>query len=901
MLSGTVWGPGDLRVAGAVVRAEPDAPGAGFFTTPPAVSDAQGRYEIAGLRPGTYRLVARHKDFAPEMIGGVTVERSGDVQADLTLEKGTTVVGRLISGPEQAVGGRVTMQELDGQSAPPTLRDVMRAEAGIDGRFRLEAIPSGAHVVGVVAPGYASKRVDVHVRPGAREVDLGDVELETGLTIRGRVRDRAGPIAGATVFARAPRPMPMKRYDAVTEADGTFVVAGLEPGAYRLTAQAAGYAGAEKPAEAGPERVEIVLTPGGAIAGSVVDDAGHAVGVFQANANPVRDERAQPGVVMIGPRGSSVSGTDGRFLIEDVAEGTYVVEASAAGRANAHVAGVKVTAGSTTDAGTIRLTAGGTVRGTVTDSTGQTVPGAVISVHGPGEDYMMAGETPQGVSDPSGAFEVTGVAAGVVDVTAAHPNYAEGRASGVEVDPAKGPAEAKIVLSQGGRIEGWVRRRDGTGIPRAYVNVIPRSAGARSDPGMQITNADGGFVVEHLPPGRVSMALMNRSGMGYASSNLTEVDVREGETTPVEIRSREILVSGHVTRGGAPLAGVRLTLRGERLMMMSFGSGGSEVPVAPAGPQRMTAVSGEDGGYEMIAEQAGQVRLLAERVDGRGSFPGRTVDLPDTDAFTLDLAFTGITLTGIVIDRDTEQPVSRARVSAATAKPEGDRPILAVGAETGDDGRFQMDVEPGDYRVSAGAEGYGRSEVEITVGSGGAGDVRLALSRGLTLAGKVVDTQGNGVGGLMVFAEAAGRDGDRLSSGGTDTLPDGSFQIGGLKAMPHSIVAQSVSGAFATRDGVTPGERDVVLTLRPGGKVLVRVVGPEAQPVEGAWATVGRFNVGSRTDARGVAEMMTPAGTLELRARKDRLEGSATVTVTEGGTAAAEIRLAPAMRVSRGP
>jgi len=48
------------------------------------------------------------------------------------------------------------------------------------------------------------------------------------------------------------------------------------------------------------------------------------------------------------------------------------------------------------------------------------------------------------------------------------------------------------------------------------------------------------------------------------------------------------------------------------------------------------------------------------------------------------------------------------------------------------------------------------------------------------------------------------------------------------------------------------------------------------------------------TDAQGVAEVVVPAGTMELVARKDRLEGRTTITVGEGGTATAEIRLAPA-------
>jgi protocatechuate 3,4-dioxygenase beta subunit len=899
-LSGTVWGPGNLRVSGAVVRAEVDSPG--FRTAPPpAVSDDQGRYEMVGVEAGSYRLVARHKDFAPELVAGVTVERGGDAHADINLDKGTSVIGRLVAGPEQTVPGRVTIQEIDGQAVPWTLGEILRAEAAADGRFRLEMLPSGAHVLGVKAPGYSSKRVDVNVPSGGRDVDVGDVELETGLAIRGRVRDASGrPISGANIIGQQARSMPAPYpTPALSETDGSFVLAGLQPGSYRVSVTAQGYAGADRPIEAGAEKVDLVLSPAGSISGAVVDDTGRPVESFRVNASPARREADAPGTMIMGPRNKIGNGTDGRFLIEDLAEGTYVVAASAPGQSSANVSGVKVSAGSTTDAGTIRLSAGGTVRGMVADAAGTPVAGAVITVRGPGRDYGSIGASPQGVSDPAGAFEVTGVPPATVEVSASHPNYAEGRVSGIDVDPAKGPAEARIVLSQGGRIEGVVRRRDGTAIGGAYVNVTPQRRGggfSYGGPGILVTTADGGFVAEHIPAGRVTVTLMTRSGNSYTSAQSNDVDVREGETTPVELRSRDIILSGHVTRAGAPLPDVRITIRGERTMMMSF-VGPADVPVPGAGPERMTAVTGEDGGYEMIVSQSGRAYVEIERLDGKGSYPGRTADIPDADAYTLDLTFAGATLSGVVVDRETEQPVPRARVFAVPKKPDPSRPGVS-GGETGEDGRFQLDVEPGDYRVSVFAESYARVEAETSVASGGASDIRLALVRGLTLQGKVVDGRGNGVGGLSIAAMALGADGRPAGGGGAMSLPDGSFQISGLQSVPHRLIARSDVGMFGLREGVRPGDKDVVLTLRRGGRVTIRVLGTDGQPVAGAFATVDAAGIGTTTDAHGTAELTVPAGTVELRLRKDRLEGRTTVTMAEGGTAAVEIALAPPPRAA---
>ena len=329
---------------------------------------------------------------------------------------------------------------------------------------------------------------------------------------------------------------------------------------------------------------------------------------------------------------------------------------------------MKVSAGATTDVGTIKLSAGGTVRGTVSDAAGAPVPGASLFARGAGMDYSF-GQGAQSISDPAGAFELTGVPTGTVEIVATHPNYAEGRLSGVEVDPAKGSAEARIVLSQGGRIEGWVRRRDGAGIRGVNVNVMAQRPGGRmgaSGPGMLTTSPDGGFVSEHVPVGRVTVMLMVRSGQTFTSAQSSEVDVREGETTPVELRSRDILVSGHVTRAGAPLPDVRITIRGERMMMMAFGGAAPTSPRPPR-PQRMTVVTGDDGGY---SRSPLVTRLRRGRTTRRQvSYPGRSADLPDA---TRTLTWLHRRHPGRNrVDRETSSRC-RAPVSARGQKPDAE-------------------------------------------------------------------------------------------------------------------------------------------------------------------------------------------------------------------------------------
>jgi hypothetical protein len=132
-------------------------------------------------------------------------------------------------------------------------------------------------------------------------------------------------------------------------------------------------------------------------------------------------------------------------------------------------------------------------------------------------------------------------------------------------------------------------------------------------------------------------------------------------------------------------------------------------------------------------------------------------------------------------------------------------------------------------------------------------------------------------------------------------LADGAFEIVGLAAGDYNLVAQSDLGMFALRPRVAAGTQDVTLTLRPGGRVIVSVVGEDGAPVKGALASVRQVSGivaigigGMPTDARGNAELSVPVGTVEIRAGKEGgLEGTGTVAVPEGATVPLEIRLAP--------
>src|SRR5262249_20619366 len=139
-----------------------------------------------------------------------------------------------------------------------------------------------------------------------------------------------------------------------------------------------------------------------------------------------------------------------------------------------------------------------------------------------------------------GEFELRGVPSGTFHVAAQHPAFATAVIPWLEVDTKLGPASAEIVLSQGGRLEGWFRRRGGTVIAGSCASAYVPDQGTV---GRTELRDDGSFSLEHLPAGKVRVMLEAPPGVGAEPPvKVMERDVwiREGDTTELDLSSRDV-------------------------------------------------------------------------------------------------------------------------------------------------------------------------------------------------------------------------------------------------------------------------------------------------------------------------------------------------------------------------
>jgi hypothetical protein len=224
-----------------------------------ARTQADGRYELANMRPGLVSLRAAaamdlgdrkfQQQYGTDRPDEVTVEvRAGEVhdKVDLVLARRSNHISGLVVGPDRVPVpyARVGLAHDDPQSSwtaehagTGVLDNTAATYSGADGTFTIESVSEGKYAVWADADELPVGRTR-HVAAGSEQVT---VELPAAAVIEGDVKDEAGaPVLAFVVHAGDLITAPRARISG----GGHFIVAGLAAGPYSVAVEAYSTTGA---------------------------------------------------------------------------------------------------------------------------------------------------------------------------------------------------------------------------------------------------------------------------------------------------------------------------------------------------------------------------------------------------------------------------------------------------------------------------------------------------------------------------------------------------------------------------------------------------------------------------------------------------------------------------------
>jgi hypothetical protein len=329
VLAGTTVDEHGAPVPFALVAAAPDAGTSSVDAVgASAMSDADGAYEIRGLGAGDFDVRARTETLASRHPAPVSIAIGEANMLDVVLHASGTIRGRATLADGRPAGD-VEIVWVHHTGARTTAR------TDASGAF---AITGAAYGKGTFfAIGYGLPKTPGIA--GAAPVELVLPLLEA-VKLKGRVTANGKPVADARVLDVARTDVDVAR----TGADGTFEFEHIiAPVVLVVESDTLGLASEPQRIELrmGETRdgIELELTRGGAVSGTVVDETGAPVANAAVTVMPSGAPHVIEGTRV---RGQVLTGADGAFLVPMLTSGEHTIVVALRGEALSPVQGPRI-------------------------------------------------------------------------------------------------------------------------------------------------------------------------------------------------------------------------------------------------------------------------------------------------------------------------------------------------------------------------------------------------------------------------------------------------------------------------------------------------------------------------------------------------------------------------------
>jgi len=433
-------------------------------------------------------------------------------------------------------------------------------------------------------------------------------------------------------------------------------------------------------------------------------------------------------------------------------------------------------------------------------------------------------------SDARGEFRLPGFGdPGVPELYARAHGYGEGKVDHFPA-PVEGVMRVDFALTPARSARGRLVDEGGRPVADAYVAAVASEfgpGGQRTDWRAARSDAEGRFRIEDLARDLGHALLVTKAGFATLALDFPkeEFEAAELELGDIVLRAPALLAGRVVTPDGSGVAGVRVELVGWNADRFRL----SQDEAHPRGQfyvDTRSATSDALGRFWFAGVAGGSYRI-STHVEGRVEGAGEPLEVRpgarrDEIVLVLD---TGGLIRGQVLG-DAGEPLAGVFVSARVERlrdPAAAAQAGHVSQETEADGLFELSGLPeGEYSVHAyplqtpvadASAPWLASEVEHV--ATGSQPITIALARGASIRGRLVDAHGAPLFGYVVAAAGGGT----LSGEFSTTDAEGRFALTVTRASSWTVeVRGSPQGndfqtVYLRKEGVPAGTQDLVLAL----------------------------------------------------------------------------------------